>query len=85
MEIIVATVIFAIVVTAVLALFNYVLRINSRVQATRQVSQGARTFTEILSREIRNGRISYNTTGSCNPAASYSSTTNRQLSLTTYT
>lgn len=84
-EIIVSTAIFAIVIASVLALFNYVLRINSRVQATRQVSQGARIFAEVLSREIRNGRISYDQTGTCNPAANYSSQSNQQLALTTYT
>ncbi len=84
MEIIVATVIFAIVISAVLSLFNYVLRINSKVQATRLVSQGSRIFTEVLSREIRNGRISYDSVGSCNPAANYASTTNQQLSITTF-
>jgi prepilin-type N-terminal cleavage/methylation domain-containing protein len=84
MEIVVATAIFAIVISSVLALFNYVLRINSRVQAARHVAQGARVFTEILSREIRNGRISYAQTGSCNPVVSYTSDNNRQLALTTY-
>ncbi len=84
MEIVVATAIFAIVVSSVLALFNYVLRINSKVQAIRQVSQGTRVFTEILSREIRNGRISYSSFGSCNPAANYSSVNNKQLALVTY-
>lgn len=84
MEIIVATAIFAIVISSVLSLFNYVLRINNKVQATRQVSQGTRVFTEILSREIRNGRISYETFGSCNPSANYNSVTNKQLALITF-
>lgn len=84
MEIIVATAIFAVVISAVLGLFNYVLRINAKVQATRQLSQGVRVFTEILAREIRNGRISYSQTGSCNPQTSYNSLNNQQLALITY-
>lgn len=80
-EIIVATAIFVTVMTAVLALFNYVLQINRRVQAVRQVAQGSRTFTEILSREIRNGRIDYTqTSGNCN-VENYNDFVNQSLAM----
>lgn len=59
MEIIVATAIFVTVISSILVLFNYVLKINRRVQAVRQVAQASRNFTEVLAREIRNGRINY--------------------------
>ncbi len=85
MEIIVATAIFVTVVTAVLALFNYVLQVNRRVQAVRQVAQGTRAFTEILSREIRNGRIGYpdveqTPSGEC-LATRYASAENQTLTI----
>ena len=59
MEIMVATVIFAVVFSALLGLFNYVLRINRRTEALRQAAQGSRDFVEFLTKEIRNGQIDY--------------------------
>lgn len=59
MEIMVATVIFAIVAVAMLSLFNYVLKINRRGEALRQASQASRDFVEFLVKEIRNGQIDY--------------------------
>jgi len=59
MEIIVATVLFAVVVSSLLSVFNYVLRINRRSEALRQASQGMRDFVEYLVKEIRNGQIDY--------------------------
>ena len=82
MEIIVATTVFVIVVTSVLVLFNFVLRINRQVQATRQASQGSRNFTEILSREIRNGKIDY-TSSECN-SATYADAQNYTLGIVSY-
>jgi prepilin-type N-terminal cleavage/methylation domain-containing protein len=58
-EIIVSTTIFAVVLTLMLTLFNYTLKINRRSEALRQVTQGMRNFTEFLIKEIRNGRIDY--------------------------
>jgi GxxExxY protein len=59
MEIVVATTIFAIVFSSLLAMFNYVLKINRRSEALRQASQGARDFVEFLVKEIRNGKVDY--------------------------
>ncbi len=84
MEIVVATAIFAIVVSSILTLFNYVLKINNQVQSSRQVAQGTRNFTEALSREIRNGKISYSNSVNCD-TSSYTSSTNQVLSMTSYT
>ena len=83
-EIVVATAIFAIVVSSILTLFNYVLKINNQVQATRQVTQGSRNFTEALSREIRNGKISYTSTTNCD-TAQYTKSQNQYLAMTSYT
>jgi prepilin-type N-terminal cleavage/methylation domain-containing protein len=59
MEIMVATVIFAVMASATLSLFNYVLRINRRTEALRQAAQGARDFVEFIVKEVRNGQIDY--------------------------
>ena len=59
MEIVVATTVFAITVTALLALFNYVMQINRRSEALRQTSQGMRNLMEFLVKEIRNGQVNY--------------------------
>jgi prepilin-type N-terminal cleavage/methylation domain-containing protein len=68
MEIVVATTIFATVVTIMMVLFNYTLQINRRVDALRQSAQGTRNFIEFLVREIRNGKIDYVTTyNDCQP------------------
>lgn len=58
-EIVVATTIFATVITVMFSLFNYTLKINRRTEALRQASQGVRNFTEFLVKEIRNGKIDY--------------------------
>ena len=81
-EIIVSTAIFVTVVTAMLSLFNYTLQINRRVQSLREVVQGTRTFSEVITREIRNGRIDYSSWATeCN-ASNYSSSSNNSLAIT---
>ncbi len=59
MEIIVATMIFAVVVSALMTMFNYVLKINRRTEALRQASQGMRDLMETIVKEVRNGQIDY--------------------------
>lgn len=83
MEIIVATAIFVTVVSSILVLFTFVLQMNRRVQAVRQVAQGSRNFTEILSREIRNGRVDYNSANANCVASNYDDITNQSVALTT--
>lgn len=83
MEIIVATAIFVTVVSSILALLTFVLQINRRVQSVRQVAQGSRNFTEILSREVRNGRIDYYSANSNCVSTNYADITNQSLALTT--
>jgi prepilin-type N-terminal cleavage/methylation domain-containing protein len=63
MEIVVATTIFAIVVTSLLSLFNYTLKINRKSEALRQAAQGMRNFVEFLVKEVRNGQIDYYVSG----------------------
>ena len=58
-EIVVATGIFAIVAVAMMALFNYTLKINRRAEALRQATQGIRNFTEYIVKIVRNGKIDY--------------------------
>ena len=84
MEVIVATAIFAGTVTLSLGLFTQALKINRRVQALRLVSQNTRNFTEVLVREVRNGRVDY---GSANPncdALNYATANNQSLALIDY-
>lgn len=59
MEIVVATSIFVVVFMALLALFNYTLKINRRGEALRQASQGMRSLIEHLVKEVRNGQLDY--------------------------
>lgn len=59
MEIVVATTVFTIVVSGLLALFNETLKINRQSEALRQVTQGMRSFVEFLVKEVRNGQINY--------------------------
>ncbi len=59
MEIVVATAIFAVVVTAMMSLFNYTLKINRRTEALRQATQGMRNFVEYIVKIVRNGQIDY--------------------------
>jgi len=59
MEIVVATTIFAIVVSALMSLFNQTLKINRKSEALRQATQGMRSFVEFLVKEVRNGQINY--------------------------
>jgi prepilin-type N-terminal cleavage/methylation domain-containing protein len=67
MEIVVATTIFAIVATAMMSMFNYVLQINRRGEALRQATQGMRNFVEFLVKEVRNGQINYGLIGGGTP------------------
>ncbi|HEX3099354.1 MAG TPA: type II secretion system protein [Patescibacteria group bacterium] len=84
-EIIVSTAIFVTVVSAMLGLFNYTLQINRRVQALREVVQGTRTFSETITREVRNGRIDYSSwTIECN-ASNYAISSNTSLGIVTKT
>ncbi len=83
MEIVVATTIFAGTVTLMLGLLTSALRINRRVEGLRQVAQGSRNFTEMLTREIRNGRIDYSTFSNCNPN-NYISPSNQTLAISTF-
>lgn len=80
-EVLVSTAIFVVVVSAMLALFNYTLKINRQVQALREVVQGTRTFAETITREIRNGRIDYSSWTSECDATNYQFLNNQSLSI----
>ncbi len=81
MEIVVSTAIFATTLTLMMTLFNYTLQINRRVEAMRQVAQLTRGFTEPLIREIRNGRIDYESLDiNCDPSF-YQFPENRSLAI----
>lgn len=81
MEIVVSTAIFATTLTLMLTLFNYTLKINRRVEALRQVAQLTRGFTEPLIREIRNGRIDYESNDPNCPVSNYDTANNASLAI----
>lgn len=81
MEIIVATAIFAVTVSVSLGLFTQALKINRRVQGLRLVAQNTRNFTEVLVREIRNGRIDYNSFNNNCSRLNYGSGINQAVGL----
>lgn len=60
-ELMISTVLFALVLSSMLVLFNYALKINRKAEAIRQATQGVRNFAEFAVKEIRNGRIDYTT------------------------
>lgn len=62
-EVMVSITIFAGVVTLMLSLFTYTLRLYRRVEAQRQVAQSVRTTMEFLTKEIRNGQVDYGIVG----------------------
>ncbi len=83
MEVLVATAIFVLVVSGMLTLFTQTLKINRRVQSVRELVQGTRAFTETISREVRNGRIDYqswDTDPDCN-ATNYALRENKSLAI----
>ncbi len=63
-EALVATFLFAIVISSVIGIYLTTLRINRRANAIRTASENARFLTELISKEVRNGKIDYN--DSCN-------------------
>lgn len=63
MEILVATTVFAIVVAALMSMFNYTLKINRRSESLRQATQGMRDLIELLAKEVRSGQIDYGVLG----------------------
>jgi prepilin-type N-terminal cleavage/methylation domain-containing protein len=69
MEIVVATTIFAVVVAALMSMFNYTLKINRRGEALRQASQSMRDLVEFITKEVRNGAIDYRTPGTATGSA----------------
>src|SRR5438105_3009862 len=58
-EALVATFIFAIVITAVMDIYNSTLKTNRRTDSIRLAAENVRYITEFLSKEIRNGRVDY--------------------------
>lgn len=78
-EVVVASSLFVVLVSALTILLNTTLKINRRGEALRQATQGMRNFVEFLAKEIRNGQIDYwidngssvfaSSIGPCNNAA----------------
>jgi Tfp pilus assembly protein PilW len=59
MEALVATFLFAIVMSAVMGIYISVLQLNSRADSTRIATEFTRYFSETLTKEIRNGTFDY--------------------------
>ena len=58
-EIIVATALFVVVISAIIGIYIDTLRINRRADAIRLASQNVLYISEFMSKEIRNGQIDY--------------------------
>lgn len=58
-EVVVSVAIFAVVLTGILVLLDYTLKINRRTEALRQSSQAVRNLVDFLAKEIRDGRVDY--------------------------
>ena len=58
-EILVSTVLFVLVSGSIIGTYTYIMRINQRSQAIRTASDNARYLLEYLTREVRNGKILY--------------------------
>jgi len=58
-EAVVATGVFAFVVSAVIGVYLAVVQIDSKTRAERSVQQNARFIMDFLGKEIRNGAIDY--------------------------
>lgn len=58
-EAIVATALFAFVVSSMLGIFLSILKLDSRTRAQRAVSDNGRYIMEFLAKEVRDGRIDY--------------------------
>ena len=74
-EAVVATAVFAFVVTSILGVYMSTLKLDTRTRALRAVSSNARFVMEFLAKEVTNGRIDY----ASYPGASASSTTDLYL------
>jgi len=62
-EMVVATAVFAVVLSAIAGSYLSVLRLNEKSRTVRVVEQNARFITEFLTREIRNGTIDFSAAG----------------------
>jgi type II secretory pathway pseudopilin PulG len=58
-EAVVATSVFAFVVTSILGVYISTIQLDRKTRAQRAVAQNARFITEFLAKEVRNGSINY--------------------------
>src|SRR6266481_7190276 len=58
-ELVVATALFSVVISAILGIYFFTLKINRRTDATRTAAENARFFSEFVTKEIRNGQLDY--------------------------
>ena len=64
-EALVATTVFAFVVSSIIGVYISVLQLDRKTRAQTSVSQNARFIMEFLAKEIRNGSIDYSGLNSC--------------------
>ncbi len=76
MEAVVATAIFAFVISSVIGVYLSTFQLDKKTRAQRAVTQNARFILEYLAKEVRNGTINYSSYGGAVPAPS---TTNLYL------
>src|ERR1700690_132566 len=59
-EALVATVLFATVVTSLMGIYTFAIRLSRREDSIRTATENVRFLSEFLTKEIRNGQIDYN-------------------------
>jgi len=64
-EAVVATAVFAFVVSSIIGVYLSVLQLDRKTRAQVAVSQNARFIMEFLAKEVRNGNIDYSGANSC--------------------
>src|SRR6185369_10847974 len=64
-EAVVATGLFAFVVSSVIGVYLSAIKIDRKTRAERAVIQNARYITEFLAKEVRNGSIDYSGANNC--------------------
>lgn len=58
-EAVVATAVFAFIITAILGVYIAISQLDTKTRAQRAVAQNARYITEFIAKEVRNGKIDY--------------------------
>src|SRR4051812_46096945 len=68
-EAVVATSVFAFLVSSIVGVYISAIQIDRKTRAQRAVVQNARYITEFMAKEVRNGKIDYSGANTCTNSA----------------